>query len=272
MATLPIGICALCRNKRELHNSHFLPKALYRLTRAAGKRNPHSVRITSKGRRQTAFQARTHLLCSDCERRFDSNGENWVMKNCYRGRGIFRLRSIVERLNPIEPNSEFVLYSAADVPGIDIDQITYFCSSVFWRASIQDWNIEGQKYQSISLGNQYGEEIRRYLLGLNPFPENAVVNIVLSKLNFPALFFNFPDSIRTDDGWCHRLHIPGISFILTIGKHSIESRNLCFQHSPSHPITISTLGDAHVQRGILRLMGKVAPKWGEYPLIEGVES
>ena len=272
MSAAAIGICALCRNVRELCDSHFLPKALYRLIRANGKRNPHPVRVTSHGRRQTALQARAYLLCAECEKRFDQNGESYVMKHCYRGRGVFRLRTAVLKLSPVDSDREFAVYASSGAPEIDAEKLVYFCTSVFWRASVQDWLVEGERYEAISLGKKYGEEIRQYLLGAGQFPQHATVGILLSKLRFPALAFFFPDTVRVDEGWCHRLQIPGITFLLTIGRQSEESKDSCFFRSPAHPIAISTDGDARMQRAALRLLGKIAPPWGEYPLVEGFES
>lgn len=269
----PIGTCALCLRTRELRDSHFMPKALYRLIRANNHRNPHPVRATARGRKQTAFQARTYLLCVECEARFDKNGEDYVMRQCYRGRGRFRLRETVEKLTAApDSTSEFALYAASQAPEVNIEKLAYFATSVFWRASVRSWVVEGEEYEGISLGKKYAEEFRQYLLGDAPFPENATVGVLLSKLRFPALGFLFPVTVRVDEGWCHRLHIPGITFLLTIGRHSPESKSVCFLRSPAHPIAISTHGDARVQKDVLRLLGKVAPPWGEYPLIEGFES
>lgn len=256
---------------RELRDSHFLPKALYRLIRASGKRNPHPVRLTATGRQQTAFQARSYLLCAECERRFDQGGENLVMWHCYRGRGVFRLQALVESTAAIFSEGDLSIYSASALPNFEFEQLAYFCASVVWRASVQDWSVEGHVYEAVNLG-PYQEQIRRYLLREVAFPQTATINVLLSRFKTPPLSFSFPDTARLDEGHCHRLHIPGITFMLTIGKRAAAEAGLCLMHSPEHPICITSAGDAHAQREVLRLMGKVAPRWGEYPLIEGFES
>lgn len=43
-----IGKCALCLAQAELRESHFVPKALYRLVRA-GTRGEHPLQITAEG-------------------------------------------------------------------------------------------------------------------------------------------------------------------------------------------------------------------------------
>ncbi len=267
------GVCALCLNTRELRKSHFLPKALYRLIRADRHRNPHPVRLSTAGRLQTAFQATHHLLCAGCESRFDRNGENWVMAHCYRGKGVFRLRTILEAGMPHAINGNCHFFSAHEA-GIDIEKLAYFCVSVFWRASIRDWDIEGQTFEAISLGKRYQEEIRRYLLAEASFPKTLAVGIMLSSLKTPALTFGFPDTVRIDSHHCHRLHIPGIDFSMTVGRDLDEGvTHHCVVRSSLHPILISDEGDARIQREVMRVMGKPTPPQGyEYPLVEGFES
>ncbi len=194
------------------------------------------------------------------------------MRHCYRGRNVFRLRTILSATDTLEANANFQLYSASSAPTVSVEQLAYFCTSVFWRAAVRDWYIEDRKYEAIRLGDRYQEQIRRYLLGEACFPDNAALCVVLSKLKSPALTFNFPDTIRVESGYCHRLHIPGIDFLLTIGKRLDEERFTCIVRSPVHPITICNEGDARAQREVLKLMGKVAPPGFKYPLVEGFES
>jgi len=54
--------------------------------------HPDTVQLTLHSYRKSSEQARRHILCSLCEQRLNENGERWVLHNCYRGRGRFRLR------------------------------------------------------------------------------------------------------------------------------------------------------------------------------------
>jgi hypothetical protein len=128
----------LCSNDRELLESHFVPKALYRLVRA-GTKGAHPVLVSAEERRQTSRQAVQTLLCADCEKRFDRNGENWVLRHCYRGRGIFRLRELLSQALAVHTSEEETIYSAHAVQGLEVDSLVYFCASVVWRASVTDW-------------------------------------------------------------------------------------------------------------------------------------
>jgi hypothetical protein len=94
---------------------------------------------------------------------------------------------------------------------------------------------------------------------------------VVSRLKRPAITFNFPDTIRIDASHVHTLHIPGFTFLLSLGaQRSAGVSESCIVRSEFHPIFVCGDGDARAQRGALKLMGKVAPTWGEYPTIEGV--
>jgi hypothetical protein len=273
MNSAKIGVCALCQQYRELRNSHFLPKALYRLVRDHAHKNPHPFLLSANRREQTSKQATHHLLCDECEKRFDRNGEDWVLKHCYRGRGVFRLRKLLEQSAQIESGSEALVYSASAVPGIDTGQLVYFCTSVFWRASLRAWTLSDQKYEALSLGNAYQEEMRKYLLSEASFPRNAVVTIILSHLKTPVLAYNFPDSLRLESCHCHRLHIPGVTFMLMLGKQAPQDfGQICVFRSPVRPIYVSKHGDALVQTALLALIGKIKTPRSNDSVLEGYES
>jgi hypothetical protein len=210
---------------------------------------------------QNSHQAMHPVLCAECEKRFDGNGESWMLRNLYRGHCMFRLRETIELLKPIHCDANDAVYSASSLPR-EMDKLIYFCSSVFWRASIRDWQVLRKRYEAIELG-PYQEQFRKYLLGKATFPENASVTVVLSKLRKPVVAFNFPTSVRIDSCRRHTLHIPGITFQLAISKDMAEREN-CILRSPWNLIFVSHAGDARVQRELLRLMGKTTPKWGEY--------
>jgi hypothetical protein len=264
-----IGRCRLCLEEKELQFSHLLPRALYRLVGSASDQaHPDTVQITINGRKKSSEQARRHILCARCEERFNSKGERWVLRNCYRGKGRFRLRTEVRSRKPLESELGIEAYPASEE---EVECLVYFCLSVVWRASLCDWPHRGQTYESIDLG-PYQEEIRRFLNDEGEIPKGVALTIILSQLGKPVLAFSFPVSYRVEACRCHRFHIPGISFVVEVGKLvSFPLRGLCILRSQFKPIFIGTVGDERVQDEVLRLMGKIAPAWAEYPLTEGVE-
>lgn len=265
-----LGECALCRRRRRLMESHIMPKALYRLVRNPGSKNPHPVVASPSRRGKSSFQVTSRLLCAECEARFDHNGEAWVMRHCYRGCGVFRLREILQQSAPVIEDQEVLVYSASDSPAIDVGQLVYFCCSIFWRASVREWSVFGERLEPIDLGKKYQEELRRYLLGEDDFPHTATASIFVSQLNKPLLTFSFPQSIRFNARHTHRAHIPGITFILTVGKelYSTWARN-CVLRSPLHPLYLSKLFDQLVQKDIGLALGKSLSALSRYPLLDG---
>jgi hypothetical protein len=194
-----------------------------------------------------------------------------VMRHCYRGRDRFRLRDLLKQSRPIHAGNKNTVFNASAVPGMDIEKVVYFCVSVFWRATVREWESSGRKYRGITLGTKYQEQIRRYLLGQASFPENAAVMFLVSGLTRPAIAFNFPDTIRIDARHVHTLQIPGFTFQLNLGaQRSAGVSESCIVRSEFHPLFVCQDGDARAQRNVLKLMGKVAPSWAKYPTIEGV--
>jgi hypothetical protein len=264
-----LGTCRLCLESGDLQNSHLLPRALYRLVGSGtDPAHPDTVQITSESRRRSSEQARRHILCSRCEQRLNERGERWVLRNCYRGKGRFRLRNDLRTRNILggEPGIE-----AYPGTGEEVSLLVYFSLSVIWRASLCEWPHRGQTYHPIDLG-PYQEDIRKHLNEESGVPERVALTVILSQLKVPVLAFSFPISYRVEACRCHRFHIPGMSFIVEVGKGiSFPQSGLCVLRSQHHPIFVSTVGDERAQDEILRLMGKVAPPWAEYPLVDGVE-
>jgi hypothetical protein len=201
-----VGKCALCLVDRDLKLSHLMPRALYRLIGSGtDPSHPDTVLLTNRGERKSSEQARRHLLCADCEQRLNDNGERWVLRNCYRGRGRFRLREELRTRIPLDPNPALPAYPAR--PN-EFRCLAYFCLSVIWRASLCDWECRGQMFPQIDLG-PYQEQIRKYLRGEAGMPDRVNVIVVLSILAKPMLGMSLPLSYRGDSGRRYRFHIPG---------------------------------------------------------------
>lgn len=171
-----IGRCRLCLEERELQFSHLLPRALYRLVGSASDQaHPDTVQITIGGRKKSSEQARRHILCACCEERFNSKGERWTLRNCYRGKGRFRLRTEVRSRKPLESELGIEAYSTSEE---ELAHLVYFCLSVVWRASLCDWPHRGRNYESIDLG-PYQEEIRKFLNDEGEIPTGVALTIIL---------------------------------------------------------------------------------------------
>ena len=75
--------CALCLQERELRKSHFMPSGFYKAIK--GKKNDDIVN-NLKNHNEVGYgdrQLTAHLLCDDCEDKFNKNGEKIAIKECY---------------------------------------------------------------------------------------------------------------------------------------------------------------------------------------------
>jgi len=258
------GNCRLCLQQSELQSSHLLPRALYRMIGMGSDRlHPNTVQLTSQSRKKSSEQARRHILCSRCEQCFNENGERWVLRNCYRGRGRFRLRAELRKRTPLS-GAEIEAYAASKD---EAARLGYFCLSAIWRASLCDWFCRGEWYDQIDLG-PYRDEIRKCLNGEVTFPNRVGVMVILSALEQPVLAMSLPSSYRNGSCHCHRFHIPGMTFVASVGGTEEDPLSVL---QPPHPVLITTEGDKRVQSEMLALLGNVPPRGFEAPLVDGTE-
>jgi hypothetical protein len=169
-----LGTCKLCTLKKNLQDSHLMPRSLYKMARGSGTKgnqDPHV--LTAKGRKSSSHQIKDYVLCRDCEQRFSKNGEDYVMRLVTKRNGQFPLLDMLNAIPTPLRMPRWTAYSAVQTPGIDRAKIAYFALSVFWRASVHTWEQEGGEKTCIDLGKKYNEEIRRYLLDETPIPKNA---------------------------------------------------------------------------------------------------
>lgn len=249
--------CGLCREIRPLQQSHAIPKALYRICRAEGERNPHPVIVTPGHQGQASHQIKDYFLCRGCEERFDRQGENWVMRNCYRGRGKFLMRDMFSGKKPLLEAEGASVFAGSLTDGIDVEALTYFPMSVFWRCGARSWNLRGFRKDPIELGIRYQEEIRLFLLGDAQFPEYASLTVWVSSREVPLLAAHFPMSERAETVYVHRLYIPGIQFMLALGRQ-IEASHLrgCIKHGRDNPVWMSDQVDSLVARRFREILSR----------------
>ena len=138
----PTGECGLCKRNRTLAVSHALPAGLYRLCKPAGEENAKPYIVTNHGVVQASDQITDYFLCNECETKFNARGEDWVLKQCYRG-NKFWLRESLLAGAPFMRTDDSSVYLAANIERVNVAALTYFATSVFWRAGARSWMIRG---------------------------------------------------------------------------------------------------------------------------------
>jgi hypothetical protein len=210
--------------------------------------NPNPVLVNEEVSLASSEQAKAHFLCVDCERRFNENGEDWILKNCWHNETEFPLRSLLLGAAPSPLSSEgFTMYGAASIPGVEPNKIAYFGSSIFWRGTARDWLFMRRKPKRLELG-PYGEQLRRYLLGHAPFPDDAVLVVVVSSGMEPmrnrVIVFPFLKS-RQAAFRQYRFTVPGLTYQLFVAKALPKDlRRLCTVRSSSRYVLMVPDADA----------------------------
>src|SRR5207248_2015249 len=92
---------------------------------------------------------------------------------------------------PVHQNAKHSTYSVANIPAIDIEKLGYFALSLFWRAAVHSWSMTGSRSDRLEFGS-YEEEMRKYLVGVDSFPENVVLFIVVWHGDTPPRFVITP--------------------------------------------------------------------------------
>src|SRR6266481_635425 len=154
-----IGKCKLCLQQKQLHESHLMPRALY----APGKKGIQFATRSQSG--QNPDHLKAHLLCFDCEQRFNQLGESEVLRwLAPKARKQFPLHDRLRVALPCGEIPPYSVYNGTDV-GLDTEKFAYFTLSVAWRRSVHQWtNFDGTPLPPWNFGT-FGEDMRRFLLG-----------------------------------------------------------------------------------------------------------
>jgi hypothetical protein len=243
------GICKLCLCESDLQQSHYHARALYRLFTTCGE---HTILASPSLIIQDQKQIKDYLLCSACEQVFNSMGENYSMQVLSRPEG-FKILDLI-RANPSRRvEGEYALYSALDMD-IETDKLAYYALSVLWRGTHIWPTFRGRATGGLLLGC-HGERLRRYLLGIDPYPEGVAVKISVACDEASQEFATFPYlNPEQGDAAVYTFMTRGIWFDIAIGEKLPEYMyQNCSVSSPEKPIFVGDF-DRFVKFEIEELM------------------
>jgi hypothetical protein len=190
--------------------------------------------VQGRGNNTTAImssaQVKAHLLCAECEERFNQGGEDWVLKDCWRSPTALPLHSALMPVPTLVDDRGFRSWEGFKVPGVHVRKLAYFGFSIFWRASVHDWRVGKENDQRIPLG-RYQNALRLYLLGKTAVPDGIVLLVTLSSalddlLNrVLAMPWRFN---RTAECRTYKFVVTGLNFLLFVGMQIPEpTRRIC---------------------------------------------
>jgi hypothetical protein len=179
-------------------------------------------------------------LCDDCEERFNSGGERWILRNYLKPSGEFALRDALRAARPSDTLDTARIYPG-NTPGVDVDKLVYFATSLIWRVAVHDWSEKYGLGQRLDLG-PYEEHLRNFLLGLKDFPDNGCMIVYVSDDDTPPAGATSPVRVRTDENYFqYSFHIPGLMFFLLLGQlvPTDIQQHLCAVRSPERVVFLT---------------------------------
>jgi hypothetical protein len=249
-----------------------MPASLYEYCRK-GEHRP--LRLGGGFVMPTDRQTQDYLLCGDCEDILNQGGESWIADKLATWERTFPLYEILTKQPPDFDEEGMAVYFAAKNSEVKVDKLTHFALGMFWKASVHSWSGT-QADSRIKLG-PYSESIRTWLIGESAFPKHMYPIVVVSRP--PRAQITLLDPYEgVHQGWrTFFTHVPGVLFMLAVGKTVDDSiRALCI-HSPGSPINISddligdleqlmvkTLRRAHKTQAYLKAKAKYDDERGNF--------
>jgi hypothetical protein len=165
-------------------------------------------------------QAWAHLLCKECEQRFSRDGEDWMLRWCWRSENRFRLHDALSAATPVISGPGLRAYNADQIRGVRVNRLIYFAASVFWRGGIHRWYLGEGEPDAINLG-PFEEPFRKYLNREALLPDRAVlwVNVSQPRTDMQNRSIIFPCPKNICEKWIHyQFAIPGVGFSLLLPR------------------------------------------------------
>jgi hypothetical protein len=225
-----------------------MPAAFYRhlgLDETGTFQNKPLQKLTRSRLARVPGQTKKHLLCGDCEKLFNKNGESWVSRFAHQvGRG-FRLQRALLSRPPRTRLRSGRIYCADDNPEIDWSKLAYFALSVFWRGAVDSWITVDDRAAKpfIDIEATLRERLRGFLLGEEYFPEGILLTVKVSASLSPAAhMMSFPSNGTIEMPGGQRPQctfiVPGMIFTLITGGDLRDEwlHSSCLIRGRGHPI------------------------------------
>jgi hypothetical protein len=239
---MPVGICKLCLEIKELQLSHLYPRALYSALRNEDGGNSNPVLLTQDTEVQKSGQIKDYLLCRECEQYFNRHGERWVTRFVFDGR-TFRLRDILLNATPVEQTEDdkLIPYAGAEILHVNMDKLIFFGLSLFWRASVHKWTLLDTEIH-LPLGPDE-EPLRQCLLGQVCVPNNMAMSVMVAGKGIPPWQSFVAIGPSGEEGKPEKRYVimlAGLNFMLVVNSPHYGDYQWSSTHSPRRYIFTSS--------------------------------
>lgn len=208
------GICRLCQLEKDLQDSHFVGKAVYKRLREPSLRNPNPVTITTEEARQSSIQVRDYVFCADCEQIFNRRGESFIHTQIATTAG-FPLLDLFAGHKPAFAELNYKVFEGTKIPGLDAEALLHYGAGIFFKAATHRWDFEGTPY-GIDLG-KHTEPLRRFVKDGVRLPADTVIGLAISSR--PPKFLGCFPPVQMNDTECvkYKFYVSGILYTLMLG-------------------------------------------------------
>lgn len=229
------GLCRLCLQNTQLVKSHLMPAALYKYCRG---RDCEPIKIAGGMLVPTSQQTQDYLLCAACEDVLNKGGERWLVPRLATIEREFPFYELLRKAPPNYDDGWVAIYYASNNSEISCKKIAHFAMGIFWKASAHSWR-KATGEPKIQLG-PYSEPIRLWLRGGTDFPEHMALLVYVSPPLRAQIVFSEPCAAARDEARYYFFYVPGILFMLTVGKTlPRNAKSLSFFPAPTRPIIVT---------------------------------
>jgi len=247
-------ICALCFQRAKLIRSHLIPSAVYKICRAPGANNQNPLMVTDDRAVQTSAQLQIPLLCNQCEDSLNKRGERKIIPLLARSAQDFPMLEALKRTRPSVLDHDLAAFELRKIRDFPVDELIHFAIGMYWKASVHSWNSR-TALPRVELGAPCfsvrdavrAKNLRRFVLGDGPLPEDITLSILLQPR--PLIAFHLPFEVRGEpDDRTFLLYVPGLSFILSVGPGVSGFMRLYSLSGPLGVALVTDTTEAHRQR------------------------
>lgn len=220
-----IGTCKLCLQRKELCDSHFLPKGIYRHFRKQQSGDP--IVMTPKLIVSTSKQVHDYVLCAECEERF-SVRERYILPFMAGENGFPMIEKL--RNKPFAPAGSYLRFSGPII-GVDTEKLAYFAVSMIWRGAVHSWaTIDRQRTGDLVVPNV--EALRYYLLDEAPLPDDTYIFVLICADRLSQVQVQGPFLVggpENDNRF--EMLMSGILLQVGVGRSPAERDLICAVHT-----------------------------------------
>jgi hypothetical protein len=210
-----LGKCRLCEKEKDLQDSHFFGKAIYKRLREPSLPDPRPIMFTDDLGKQSGTQIKDYVFCFNCEQIFNQRGENFVHPLIATSQG-FPLLNLFAGQKPLVAEEGFQLFDGNAIPKLDCNALLHFGAGLFFKAAAFEWHFESTTIR-IDICD-YAEALRKFVWDGTPLPPQIAISLGISSKAPKFLGFFPPVQMDEPDDTVYKFYVSGMIYTLRLGE------------------------------------------------------